>query len=79
MKGFGSAASSHHFERRDLPDQQKEDLPDQEGASYHGASSSSGQNIASLRLDEEAGLDHHGCYFEQKRHLTTRRQAGTST
>ena len=76
---FSTMIISRYFERPDLPNQQKEELPDHQGALGHGTSSSSGKNIALLRPDEEAGLDHHGCYFEQKEALTTRLQAGTST
>ena len=48
-----------------LPDQQKNELPDHQEASGHGPSSSSGQNIALLRPDEEAKPDQPWWLFGQ--------------
>ena len=35
-----SSWSLHHFEIQDLPGQQKDELPDQQGAAGHGAKTS---------------------------------------
>ena len=61
--------STYHSPRRDV---------DCEKAERSEVTSQS-RILSSPVPDEEAGLDHPGCYFEQKEALTTRRQTGTST